>query len=168
MGQKKNRPPRFWRFSDGTHICCINTNFLWSARCMGVKLHEESKYFIRIFATRLYKSIFAARLYAKKCKICVCTIGKNARGPPCMSSNIARNNCNNKYFLWSARYMGVKLHEESKYFIRIFATRLYSSLFAARLYAKKCKTCVCTHQPELSPGHARAAEMGWNHRFDDA
>ncbi len=51
---------------------------------------------------------------------------------------------------------GVKLREESKYFIRIFA---------ARLYAKKCKTCVCTHQPELP--HARAAGIGWNHRFDD-
>ncbi len=62
---------------------------------------------------------------------------------------------------------GVKLHEESKYFIRIFATRLYSSLFAARLYAKKCKTCVCAHQPELPSGHARATGIGWNHRFDD-
>ncbi len=26
---------------------------------------------------------------------------------------------------------------------------------------------MCTDQPELPPGHARAAGMGWNHRFDD-
>ncbi len=42
--------------------------------------------------------------------------------------------------------MGVKLHEESKYFIRIFAIRLYSSLFAARLYAKSAiPACVHTN-----------------------
>ncbi len=64
--------------------------------------------------------------------------------PPCRSSNIARNKCNNKYFLWSARYMGVKLHEESKYFIRIFATRLYSSLFCCSSLCEKCKIA-CVH-----------------------
>ncbi len=50
---------------------------------MGVKLHEESKYFIRIFATRPY---FAARLYAKSAKpACVHTnpnCHQGTRGPP--------------------------------------------------------------------------------------
>ncbi len=40
--------------------------------------------------------------------------------------------------------MWVKLHEKSKYFIRIFATRLYSPYFAARLYAKSAKPA-CVH-----------------------
>ncbi len=44
---------------------------------MGVKLHEESKYFIRIFATRPY---FAARLYVKPA--CVHTNPNYHQGTP--------------------------------------------------------------------------------------
>ncbi len=53
MKMENATPLKYKVFSDETHLCCINTNFLWSARYMGVKLHEESKYFIRIYATRL-------------------------------------------------------------------------------------------------------------------
>ncbi len=58
--------------------------------------------------------------------------------------------------------MGLKLHEESKYFIRIFATRLYSSLFAARLYAKSAKpACVHTNPNyyQGTPGPPEWAEI---------
>ncbi len=55
--------------------------------------------------------------------------------------------------------MGVKLHEESKYFIRLFATRLY---FAARLYAKSAKpACVHTNSNchQGTPGPPEWAEI---------
>ncbi len=47
---------------------------------MGLNLHEESKYFIRLFATRPY---FAARLYAKSVKpACVHTNPNYHQGTP--------------------------------------------------------------------------------------
>ncbi len=74
-GTKKMSPPKLV-FSDETHLCSINSNFLWSARYMGVKLHEESKYFIRIFATVSTRPYFAAHLYAESAK------------PACVHSNL--------------------------------------------------------------------------------
>ncbi len=59
---------------------------------------------------------------------------------------------------------GGKISRGIQIFYQNFSTRPY---FAARLYVKKCKTCVCTHQPELPSGHSRAIGIGWNHRFDD-
>ncbi len=55
--------------------------------------------------------------------------------------------------------MGVKLHEESKYFIRIFATRPY---FAARLYAKSAKSACVHTNPNYyqgTPGPPKWAEI---------
>ncbi len=64
--RKKMHSPRksgfFWRNSSLLHkheFSLINPQY-------GVKLHEESKYFIRIFATRLYSSLFCCSSLCEK------------------------------------------------------------------------------------------------------
>ncbi len=57
------------------------------------------------------------------------------------------------------RYRG-KISRGIQIFYQNFCNSSLLSLFAARLYAKKCKTSVCTRQPELPPVHASDARMG--------
>ncbi len=75
-------------FFDKSHLCCWTANFLWSTRDIEVKFHEESKYFIRIFASRFYSSLF--------CCSSLCEKVQNLRvyRPTRITTRARQNRCN--------------------------------------------------------------------------